>query len=83
MSKVDIFKQVSSIVVSIGVGAIVGNAIKATTPAQINTIKKVCIGIGSFVLTSMVSDAVTKYSEAKIDNGVANIKKAVKDGKLD
>lgn len=83
MSKVDIFKQVSSMVVSIGVSAIIGNTVRATTPAQVNTIKKVCIGVGGFVLTSMVSGAATKYSEAKIDDSVNSIKKAVKDGTLD
>lgn len=77
MTKIEMIKKVGTLVVSVGVGAIVGNAIKATTPSSINTINKVCIGIGGFVLTSMVCGMATKYTEAQIDETVNEIKKMV------
>lgn len=60
-------KQVSGIVVTVGVAAIVGNAVKFTTPATIGKITKVCVGIGSVVLGGLASDACVKYTEKAID----------------
>lgn len=72
MKKLEIVKAATQIVVSVGVGSIVGNAIKFTSPASTNLIKKVCIGIGSVVLSNMVSDKAVSYSDQKIDE-VASI----------
>jgi len=68
MKKLEVIKTASQIVVSVGVGAIVGNAIKYTTPANINIAKKVCIGIGTVVLTNMIGDKAIEYSDQKIDD---------------
>ncbi|MCX7817549.1 MAG: hypothetical protein N2317_08610 [Syntrophales bacterium] len=76
MSKLELLKKAAGIVVSVGVGAIVGNAITSTTPDTAGTIKKVCIGIGAFVLSSMITDKVSEYAENKIDEAVAQIKGA-------
>ena len=82
MKKIDMIKKIGTLVVSVGVGAIVGNAIKATTPSSINTINKVCIGIGAFVLTGMVSGMAAKYTEEQINETVNEIKKMVTNGDL-
>ena len=82
MKKIDMLKKVGVIVVSVGVGAIVGNIVKSTSPASVGTIKKVCIGIGGFVLSSMISDLASKYTEQQIDNTVSEIKKMVVNGDL-
>ncbi|MDF2800183.1 MAG: hypothetical protein K0S61_86 [Anaerocolumna sp.] len=66
-------KAVSNIIVSVGVGAIVKNAIKYTTPGPLKLATKVCMGIGGFVLTSMISEAATKYTESKIDEVVEDV----------
>lgn len=82
MKKIDILKKVGGIVVSVGVGAIVTNAIKATSPTSMGTIKKVCVIVGGLVLSSMVSDLAVKYAEETIDNTVKEIKKMVTNGDL-
>ena len=82
MKKIDMIKKIGTLVVSVGVGAIVGNAIKATTPSSINTINRVCIGIGAFVLTGMVSGMAAKYTEEQINETVNEIKKMVTNGDL-
>lgn len=67
MNKKNIAKGIVGTVASVGVGAVVGNAIKSTTPVDITTINKVMVGAGAFVLTSLVGDVASKYTGAKID----------------
>lgn len=64
-------KQIGGIVIGIGVGAIVGNAVKFTTPAEIGRITKACVGVGSLLLGGLAADATSKYFNACIDDGVA------------
>jgi uncharacterized membrane protein len=83
MNKIGVAKAVGSLIVSVGVSAIVGNAVKATTPYKVGRIQKACIWIGSFVLSSMVSDKASKYTEDKIEETATKVKKMVEDGELD
>lgn len=83
MTKLEIIKEVGSIVVSLGVSAIVGNIVRSTTPSSISTYKKVVIGVGGFMLTGMVNNAVKKYTVEYIDDLAKNVKKMVKKGDLD
>ena len=77
MTKIDMIKKVGAVVVSVGVGAIVGNAIKSTTPSSVNVITKICIGVGAFVLTGMASDGAVKYAEGKFDDTINQIKEMI------
>lgn len=77
IDKIKTVKVVAGIVVSIGVGAIVGNAIKATTPANVSTIKKVCISVGAFVLSGIITDKAVSYTETKITEAIESVKKMV------
>lgn len=72
-------KQVVTIVVSVGVGAIVSNAIKHTSPPDMSTIKKLCVGAGGLVLGSMVSDKATEYTDQKIDETAEQMKEMFKE----
>ena len=83
MKKLDMVKKVGGLIVSVGVGAIVTNIVKSTTPTSVGTIKKVCILVGSFVLSGMISDKAVTYTEQTIDNTVVEIKKMVTDGDLE
>lgn len=67
MDKLEIVKFAASTVVSIGVGAVFGNAVKTTTPVDLNLIQKISVGIGSAVIGSMISNAATTYVKTKID----------------
>ncbi len=75
MNPLNLLKAAVEIVVSVGVGAVVGNAIKASTPDSVTTLQKVMIGVGGFVLSGMVGDMATKYTSETIDDTVEKVKK--------
>jgi len=79
MKKLELLKSAAGFVVSVGVGAIVGNAVQSTTPDTTGTFKKVCVCVGSFVLASMIKHEAVKYTENKIDDTVVQVKDKVKD----
>lgn len=79
MKYLAIVKTLASLVVSVGVGAVISNIVKSTTPADVKRLMKACIGIGSLVLAGMISDAASKYTETKIDETVDMVKDAVKE----
>jgi len=78
MNPLNLIKTVTEIVVSVGVGAVVGNTIKLTTPAGTHVLKRVAIGVGGFVLSSMISDKASTYATTTIDETVEKIKKLIK-----
>lgn len=76
MDPINILKGVTTLVVSTGVGAIVKNAVKATTPEDIKKFSKISIVVGSAVVSSMVADNATNYVRDQIDKGVKTFKDA-------
>lgn len=74
MNKLDIVKASLGAVVSIGVGAIVGNAVMLTTPLATKGLMKLCIKVGSLALSGMASDKAAVYVEETIDDGVEKVK---------
>lgn len=76
MTKLELVKAGTKFVVSIGVGAIVTNAVAFTTPVlAVGVLKKAAIGVGSFVLSAMISDKAVDYTDEKIDEAVEELKK--------
>lgn len=73
--KLEVIKLVTDAVVSTSVGMIVGNAIKATTPANLSVVRRVGLIIGGTVISSMVGDHGGKYVTDKIDETVTEYKK--------
>lgn len=67
-------KLAADLVVSAGVGTIVGNAIKATTPAHVTKGNKIMISIGGVVLSSMVGGKASEYAIEQIDLTVEQVK---------
>lgn len=79
MKGIKVIKAASKFVVSVGVGAIVSNAIAFTTPiAGVAVLTKAAISVGSFVLSGMVSDKACEYIDEKIDEGVEEAEKMAK-----
>lgn len=74
MKHLELLKAGVEIIVSVGVGAIVGNAIKATTPSDTKGIAKLVVALGSLVLTGITSDMAAKYTEKKIDDTVETMR---------
>ena len=66
MNKLEAVKTVAGLVVSLGVGAVVGNVIKATTPEDLKTYSKVLVGVGSFALAGYFSMQAAKQTEESI-----------------
>ena len=80
MTKLEAFKSITGFAVSVGVGAIVGNAVAFTTPViATGLLMKGAIGLGSLVLSSMVGDKAAEYTDLKIDEIVNEVKEAMKD----
>ena len=75
---VKITKLTVGIIASAGAGMIIGNAIKLGTPINTGVIKKLVIGAGGLVMSSMVGDAVQKYTDEAIDDVVENFEEGVK-----
>lgn len=76
--KFETAKQIFGLVVTAGVGVIIGNIVKSTTPTSMNLIKKACAGVGAFVLTDMVGDMAVKYANGEIDEAVSLIEEMAK-----
>jgi predicted Na+-dependent transporter len=78
-SKIEVVKTIVKIIVPVGVGAVISNAIKATSDDDKGIVQNIMVMVGSLVLTSMISDAATKYAETKFDEAVDGVKKMVKE----
>lgn len=61
-------------VVGTGIGALVGNLVKQSTPSDTKKYRKVAIFVGGYVLSSMLTDAASKYVNHNIDEVVDQYK---------
>lgn len=80
----DLAKSVATLVASAGVGAVVTNAIKATTPEDLKIVTKITVVIGAFVASHAVADSASTYCGKQIDqatNAIEQIKSVVKTNK--
>ena len=66
-------KTATDVAVSMGAGAITGNLIKNSTPADAKKVTKVAIGIGGFVISSAVGSWASNYATEQIDGTVEQI----------
>lgn len=74
MNALGIAKTAATFIASTGVGAIVGNAIKASTPGDVNKFQKFTITAGSIVLSSMIAGQASKYTGEQIEETVTQLK---------
>lgn len=74
MNIVPIVKAVTGLATSIGAGAVVGNAIKATTPIVLSRTQKVIVGIGGVTVSAAVASFTADYVENSIDEVVAGFR---------
>lgn len=77
MTKLEMVEAGAQIVVSIGVGVVVGNVVKINSPAGRNVLKNLCVGAAGLVLSDMISDQACNHVETKIDAVADQLKKAV------
>lgn len=77
MTKLEMVKEGAQIVVSIGVGVVVGNIVKISSPAGRNVLKNICVGAAGLVLSDMISNQACNHVETKIDAVADQLKEAV------
>lgn len=70
MNILPVVKSIVGLATSLGAGAVVGNAIKATTPANLNRVQKVFVGIGAVTLSTVAGEIASNYIEAQIQEVV-------------
>jgi len=70
MKKLDIFKSLADLAVSIGVGAVVGNAIKATTPEDLRIYSRFAVKLGGVVISGIVVKQAQTFVRSEIDDVV-------------
>ena len=63
-----VIKIVGGLVISIGVGAVATNLIRATTPEDVKKVTKICIGVGSFFVSGMTASAASNKFEGTMDS---------------
>ena len=63
-----VLKPVTSLASSVGVGAVVGHAVKAVVPNDLTKLQKIYAGVGGFFLTGFVADAVSTQLEKQFDS---------------
>ena len=79
MNKIDMLKKGAQIVTTIGVGILISNAVKATTPDGVRRITKLCIEVGVFAISGAIAKAACKYTDKSIDELVDLVKGMVKE----
>lgn len=62
-----IVKGVAELAVSAGVGVVVGNLVKATTPFDSGRIHKITVAVGGYALGGVLGDLSAKYISSQID----------------
>jgi hypothetical protein len=68
INKLALFKGAVEFAISAGVGIIVGNLVKATTPPDIGRFQKIVVAIGSYGLTVVLGDISAKHISEQIDS---------------
>jgi hypothetical protein len=68
-------KQITGIVAGVGVGTVVSNVVRATTPPNAGMFTKVSAMIGSFTISGILSVPITKYTDLQVDKTIAFIAK--------
>lgn len=72
-----IIRFATKTVVTSGAAAIISNAVKATTPADINRIKKITIWAGTAAISGMVAEHAGKRVTDAFDRTVKSVKKVL------
>ena len=66
---ITIVKVAGTIVIAIGIGAIVSNVIKVNTPSDVKKITRLCIGVSGLFLTGVLTEMAAKDFGETFDKG--------------
>lgn len=79
MKKLEMLKSAVTLAASVGVGAVVTHAVKATTPAELRIANRIAVVIGTTAVSYAASDQASTYFGNYLDEWAEMIKK-VKEG---
>jgi hypothetical protein len=82
MTKLGIAKMIFKCVIASGVGTVVRNAIRSTTPISLSVMDKVLVSIGEFTLGSAAGAIVADHVMKEIQEGFSKVKE-IKEAKED
>lgn len=74
----ELAKSVVTLAASAGVGAVVTNAVKATTPEDLKIATKITVVIGTFVASRAVADVASTFCSKQIDEVRSAVQQARK-----
>jgi len=83
MKVLTVVKGAGAIVISVGIGAIAANLIKATTPDDTRKIIKACIWAGSIFVSGFAARAAGDRFGDTVDEIAENIKKWLEEKKTE
>jgi hypothetical protein len=72
--KLSLIKDGLNFIISIGVGAIAGNAVNMVKPQNIGAFKKIAVAIGGIALANMIADKTTDYVDQQWEQATEKIK---------
>lgn len=75
MDPLNLIKSAAGLITGLGVGTVVGNLIKTTTPDNVKIVNKILVGVGGFVIGGALSEIAANAVEKRIDEGVEAYKK--------
>lgn len=75
-----VVKMIGGLVISIGVGAVAANLIRATTPEDVKKVTKICIGVGSFFVAGMTASAASNKFEGTMDSIIKAVQVFTEEG---
>ncbi len=81
MNLISIITVAAKFAVSASVGGVVGNLVAVKTPPNVKPLTKISLGLGTFVLSGMLSDMAMNYVEAQaieILEGIVQTREMVK-----
>ena len=78
MLAVGAVKLIGQIAVNVGVGTVTKLLVKSITPSNATKAVKVAVGIGSFVISSVITAQASKKWNDDVDNVVKIVKKIKK-----
>lgn len=71
-------KGLGQIVISLGVGTIITNVVKATTPTVMSNFSRVCVAVAGSAVAFMVGEKTVNFIEEQIVEALAEQKEIIK-----
>lgn len=72
-----VVKGVAELAVSAGVGVVVGNLVRATTPEDLSRVQKIMVGVGGYAIGGVLGDLSAKHVSGQIDEYATRVREII------